>query len=86
MEESELSTLNNQAEGGTEFRDFIVDYTGKKHNPENDEVTLEMIIDTLSEEFPEVVLFLSEENWVRGYKQALTDVEEGEKMFQEQYE
>ena len=36
------------------FRDFIVDYTGKKHNPENDEVTLEMIIDTLSEEFPEV--------------------------------
>jgi hypothetical protein len=42
-----------------------------------------MIIDILAKEFPELVLCVSEENWVRGYQQALTDVEEGEKLFNE---
>ena len=42
-----------------------------------------MIIDVLAEDFPQLVLCLSEENWVRGYQQALVDVEEGERLFNE---
>ena len=33
-----------------------------------------MIVETLAEEFPEFVLALAEENWVRGYEQALADL------------
>ena len=55
----------------------------KKKDPEDEQVTLEMIIDVLAEAFPELVLCMSEENWVRGYQQALTDVEEGEKYIRE---
>jgi hypothetical protein len=34
-----------------------------------------MIVEVLAEEFPEFVLALAEENWIRGYRQALDDVE-----------
>ena len=43
-----------------------------------------MVIDVLAEEFPEFVMCISEENWIRGYQQALNDVEEGEKLYHEE--
>ncbi len=43
-----------------------------------------MIIEIMAKAFPEFVLAVAEENWVRGYHQALVDVEEGEKAFQQQ--
>ena len=49
----------------------------------NEEVNLEMIVEVLSQEFPELILCVSEENWVRGYHQALVDVEAGEKIANE---
>ena len=33
-----------------------------------------MIVDTMAEEFPDFVLALAEENWVRGYQQAFFDL------------
>ena len=77
----ELTTLNNEATGGNELQDYIINYVGEKINPEDDQVTVGMIIDVLAEQFPQLVLCISEENWVRGYQQALVDVEEGEKLF-----
>ena len=56
------------------LKEYMVDYVGQKHNPNNDEVTVEMIATTLIEEFPELILLLAEENYLRGYKQALDDV------------
>jgi hypothetical protein len=76
----ELSTLKNKVTPDSEFKNYIVNYVGEKKSPENEEVTVEMVIDVLSDEFPELVLCLSEENWVRGYEQALTDVDEGMKI------
>ena len=32
-----------------------------------------MVAETLAEEFPEFLLVMAEENWVRGYKQGLDD-------------
>ena len=62
---------------------MIVDYVGKKVKPENDEVTLEMVVGELANEFEELVFSLAEENWIRGYHQAMEDMTEGEKLYQE---
>ena len=59
---------------------MVVSHVGQKLNPENDEVTMEMVLEVFAEEFPEFILALAEENWVRGYHQALADVEEGMKL------
>jgi hypothetical protein len=56
------------------LKEMLVNYVGNKVNPENDEVTVDMIIETLAEDFPEFLLVVAEENWVRGYQQALNDV------------
>ena len=54
---------------------MVVEYVGEKINPEDDAVTVEMIVEVLTQEFPELVLALAEENWIRGYHQAFVDIE-----------
>ena len=39
-----------------------------------------MIIDVLADEFPEFVLALAEENWIRGYQQGLDDIQSGQRL------
>ena len=56
------------------LKELFVDYVGNKLNPENDEVTMGMVIDVLAEEFPEVLLTVAEENYLRGYETALEDL------------
>tara|TARA_R100000093_G_C1929651_1_gene68324 strand:+ start:242 stop:442 length:201 start_codon:yes stop_codon:yes gene_type:complete len=56
---------------------------GSKVQPENAEVTVKMVVETLAVEFPEFILALAEENWVRGYEQALADVDTGKKLMEE---
>lgn len=34
----------------------------------------------MAEEFPEFLLALAEENWIRGYRQGIADVEEGQAL------
>ena len=75
------STVNSSE---SELKSWLVNYVGEKTNPENGNVTVENIIDVMAEEFPEFVMALAEENWIRGYHQALTDVEIGEKLVNEQ--
>ena len=52
---------------------------GDQHNPQEDAVTVEMIVETMAKEFPEFLMAVAEENWIRGYHQALEDVEMGRK-------
>jgi len=52
----------------------------------NGEITVEMIIEVMADEFPEFLMAIAEENWIRGYHQALTDVEEGEKLYKKEME
>tara|TARA_R110000851_G_scaffold60526_2_gene139577 strand:+ start:184 stop:474 length:291 start_codon:yes stop_codon:yes gene_type:complete len=78
-------TLKNKIEDATDgLKGLLVDYVGDKQEPENDEVTVEMIINTLADEFPEFLMVVAEENWIRGYHQALTDVEAGQKIYEEE--
>ena len=67
-----------------ELKTILVNYVGEKQTPEGDNVTVEMIVDQLASEFPEFVLAGAEENFVRGYQQALTDVEVGRKAWEEE--
>ena len=57
------------------LREMIVEYVGNKLDPENGEVTVEMVVDVFSTDFPEFLLPVAEENYIRGYTQALEDVE-----------
>ena len=80
----EDNTANEQAAEGVEkdsqLKEMLVDYVGEKHTPENEEVTVGMIVETLAEEFPEFLMVVAEENWIRGYHQAMHDVTEGERL------
>jgi hypothetical protein len=55
------------------LKKWLVTYVGKLLKPENNLVTTEMIVSVLSEEFPEFLLLIAEENFIRGYKQATND-------------
>lgn len=67
-------TLKEVVQKDTELKKWLVNYVGAKHKPENGEITVEMIVDTVGEEFPEFLLAVAEENFIRGYTQALQDV------------
>jgi deoxyhypusine synthase len=76
--------LNEVVEPENELKTMLVNYVGEKQSPDEENVTVEMIVDQLANEFPEFVLAVAEENFVRGYQQALTDVEVGRKAWEEE--
>jgi len=57
------------------LKEWLVNYTGELHEPEDGNVTVDMIVGTIANEFPEFLFVVAEENFMRGYQQALTDVE-----------
>jgi len=57
------------------LKETIVQYVGELKDPENGEVTPEMIAGVLIDEFPDMMLLVAQENYLRGYTQALDDVE-----------
>ena len=69
-----------------DLKTFLIDYVGEREKPENDEVTVEMIVNIMAKEFPEFVLTVAEENWIRGYQQAMVDVEVGERLIEQEEE
>ena len=87
MEHAEIEnpTLTESVEKDNPLKDMLVDYVGNKINPEDDSVTLEMVINVVADEFPEFLLAVAEENWLRGYQQGLHDSDAGQK-FHEQTE
>jgi len=76
--------LDEVVQGENELKTMLVNYVGEKQTPDGDQVTVEMIVDQLATEFPEFVLAVAEENFIRGYQQALTDVEVGRKAWEEE--
>ena len=52
---------------------LIVDHVGRNKDL-RDSVTVVDVIESLSEEFPEIVFVLAEENFIRGYEQAVCDL------------
>ena len=73
--QSELSGVVVAAENP--LKQMLLEYVGNKFATEKDEgefeVTVQMIVETLAHEFPEFVMIMAEENWIRGYQQGIDD-------------
>ena len=85
----ENKSLKEEVTKDTAMKEWLVSYVGtefqsevKRINSDNPEdplewdgsVTVEMIIEMMSEEFPEFLMAVAEENFIRGYTQAMVDV------------
>ena len=75
--------LAEEVDPNNELKSFLINHVGNKVQPDDNNVTVEMIVETMAEELPEFVLVLAEENWIRGYEQALNDVDTGRKIVEE---
>jgi len=82
IKEEENPALKEEVLKDTELKKWLVGYVGQKKQPDDDKVTVEMVLEVISEEFPDFVLPIAEENWIRGYEQALVDVDEGQRLMQ----
>jgi hypothetical protein len=65
--------LDKEVEPVGEFKQFVVNYVGHKRQLQ-ERVTVEDIVMVFAEEFPEFLLAVAEENFIRGYKQAMDDL------------
>ena len=84
MEDIGNPTLKEVVEQDNPRKEWLVGYVGEKLNPKDGNVTVEMIVGSMLEEFPEFLMVVAEENWILGYKQAIADVEEGENLIREE--
>ena len=84
MNYEETEGLKETVETDTEMKNWLVNYVGEKHDPDSGEVTVEMIVETMATEFPEFLMVIAEENWIRGYHQALSDVDAGQEIIEKQ--
>lgn len=86
--------LTEQVAKDTPLKEWLVNYTGQKFEAErarynaetgnqfewDGNVTVEMIVETMVSDFPEFLMAVAEENFIRGYRQALADTETGMEM------
>jgi len=69
----ENQELDKVLETDSPLKTMVVNYVGELLQPENMEVTLQMVIEVLASEFPDLIWPIAEENWMRGYQQGLND-------------
>jgi len=65
--------LDKTVEARNELQEDLVRHVGNRINQQEDQVTIGQVIGVLASEFPELVISIAEENWIRGYKQGLED-------------
>jgi hypothetical protein len=71
---NENPDLQNPIGTETGLKQLVVDYIGTRLMAEED-VTVDMAVEVFAAEFPEFLMAVAEENFLRGYEQALTDAE-----------
>jgi hypothetical protein len=69
--------LTEEVQSENPMKEWLINYVGEKTTPEDGKITVEMIVEAMAQEFPEFVLALAQENFIRGYQQALYDVDYG---------
>ena len=74
-EQIQNEDLTKTVETSNKLKEFIVNYVGEKLNPEDENVTTEMVIDIFATDFPEFLMAVAEENFIRGYEQGIQDNE-----------
>jgi len=76
--ELENPDLKKTVESNTGLKQLVVNYIGSRLEAAED-ITVDMAVQVFAAEFPEFVMAIAEENFLRGYEQALMDVEAAEK-------
>ena len=72
--ENENPDLENPVGNETGLKQLVVNYIGEKLNPDDGDVTVDMAVEVFASEFPEFLLVVAEENFLRGYQQAVYDM------------
>ncbi len=72
--ENENPDLQNPLGTETGLKQLVVDYIGTRLMAE-EVITVDMAVEVFAAEFPEFLMAVAEENFLRGYEQALTDIE-----------
>jgi hypothetical protein len=67
--------LEQEVEKNSPLKEWLVDYVGDQMKPKDGLVTLQMVVDVVAKEFPSFLLAVAEENFIRGYNQAMLDIE-----------
>jgi len=80
----EMETTNQPVQAENPMKEWLVNYVGQKLQPQDGGVTIEMIVEAMAQEFPEFLLEVAKENWIRGYQQALYDIDNNELTKNEQ--
>ena len=57
----------------TKLKELIVNYVGEQLHPLKPEVTVEDIVNIFADEFPEFLMVVAQENFLRGYTTGLED-------------
>lgn len=65
------------------LKELIVNYVGNNLNLQ-ESVTVEDLVEVFAQEFPEFLLAVAEENFIRGYRQAIMDMQEHYKLSESQ--
>jgi hypothetical protein len=71
MENPDLEMVVDTTTG---LKDLIVNYIGDRLEAE-EMITVDMAVQVFAAEFPEFLMAVAEENFLRGYEQALVDIE-----------
>ena len=93
-EEHTNPILTQKVESDSPVKEWLVDYAGQQYQAEiarykaesgkdfewNGDVTVKIIVETMLKEFPEFLMAIAEENFIRGYRQAFADMEAGMEM------
>jgi len=82
LEEYHAHLENEEEWESGPLKDVLLEYVGQSKDSE--EITVEMIVETMADEFPEFLMAVAEENWIRGYRQAIHDIDQGQRMLAEQ--
>ena len=71
--------LEKEVTPQTGLKQLVVNYIGD-HVGAEEEVTVDMAVEVFAAEFPEFLLAIAEENFLRGYQQALYDLQAAQQM------
>jgi len=72
--EKENPDLNSPIDDTAGLKQLVVNYIGNRLLDKED-ITVDMAVQVFAAEFPEFLMAVAEENFLRGYQQALDDVE-----------
>jgi hypothetical protein len=72
--ENENPDLEMEVGDTTGLKQLVVNYIGERLLAKED-VTVDMAVQVFAAEFPEFLMAVAEENFLRGYEQALVDIE-----------